>query len=633
MGSSSHEETRAQRYKLSCSVLHTISQVLVPPKKKKVQIDIMAMEVAPQHNWAEMVEETVEEALIIRGARRSANVDGVVVNEDKVSSGSDGEEASKDKTKNNIYFNEVIDAVDFHVVLNGENHGNGDIICGPPSLGHDESENPKGEIISDVCKPLLYGQNDRENPKGEIVAQATTSSISKGSGNETIIEEQVEEETVELEFFDTTSVDKLKHTHNAYCPKCNSHITKVVLRRVKRERRIIIETHGQKSELLGCLSCFRKKLNPFPIFGNGGGTTSTEPHLPNINEVSTFEHAYWLVLNMSMATSSTCTALLVESDMRQRLIFFLLIFGKSDYFSGGFIPGIMPPKKSPTEIIEDKGDDCRIPILEDPRASPSTVNPSYPRRPVEVKDSRSLEIVKCIVYGGLIEAITSLGIVSSAAASDADTMKIVTIGVANLIGGLFVICQNLVDLKYSVGGGSNYQVDRYGELLGQRKHFLLHATFAILSYFVFGLIPPVIYGFTFRKSDDRDYKLIAVAVASLLCAIILAAAKAYTQAANKFSMVSGVGYAADPVEAISASATGLDCHIVPFLTGCSKGGLLTKFSPKLERILLAGCVATAEQLGPDCSRGFDNLFDDDGVPPFSASVDLKTRLIVKEAQE
>lgn len=153
-------------------------------------------------------------------------------------------------------FLSVIDAVDFHVVLNGENHGNGDIICGPPSLGHDESENPKGEIISDVCKPLLYGQNDRENPKGEIVAQATTSSISKGSGNETIIEEQVEEETVELEFFDTTSVDKLKHTHNAYCPKCNSHITKVVLRRVKRERRIIIETHGQKSELLGCLSCF-----------------------------------------------------------------------------------------------------------------------------------------------------------------------------------------------------------------------------------------------------------------------------------------------------------------------------------------------------------------------------------------
>ncbi|KAK6780326.1 hypothetical protein RDI58_022510 [Solanum bulbocastanum] len=519
----------------------------------------MAMEVAAQHNWTEMAEETVEEVLIIRGARRSANVDGDVVNEDEVSSSSNEEETNKDNTTNSVYFNEVIGAVDFHVVLNGDhgtgNHANGDIISGaslPPSLGHHETGNSKGEIISDVCvphlhgqnslvetgnpkgeilsgvcQPLLYGQNllnEMENPKGEILPQAS-SSIRKGSGNETIIE-QVEEETVELEFFDTTAVDRLKHTHNAYCPKCNSRITKVVLRRVKRERRIIIETddhrHDQKSELLGCLSCFSvfvrigKKLNPFPIFGNGEGTTSTEiarePHLPNIYE-------------------------------------------------GGFIPGIMPSKKSPTEIIEDKGDDYRIPILEDPRASPSTGHSSSPRRPilpVEVKDSRSLEIVKCIVYGGLIEAITSLGIVSSATASDADTLKIVTIGVANLIGGLFVICQNLVDLKYSVGGGSNYEVDRYGELLGQRKHFLLHATFAMLSYFVFGLIPPVIYGFTFRKSDDRDYKLIAVAAASLLCVIILAAAKAYTQRANKISkyfktilsyviaagMVSGVGYAA-----------------------------------------------------------------------------------------
>ncbi|KAH0738243.1 hypothetical protein KY290_036948 [Solanum tuberosum] len=558
------------------------------------------MEVAAQHNW--MAEETVEETLIIREARRSANVDRGVVNEDEVSSSSDEDEASKDKLKNSVYLNEVIDAVDFHVVLNGDHHtgnANGQInetgnpkgeilstVCVPLLHGQNllnETENPKGEILSGVCQPLLHGQNspaETGNLKGEIISAVcvpllhgqnshhnlsgvcepllygqnsldetgkcrkgeilpgvwlppnsqghdsqSSSSIRKGSGNETIIE-QVEEETVELEFFDTTAVDKLKHTHNAYCPKCSSRITKVVLRRVKRERRIIIETdddrHDQKSELLGCLSCFSvfvrigKKLNPFPIFGNGGGTTSTEiagePHLPNTDE-------------------------------------------------GGFIPGIMPPKKSPAEIIESKGDDYRIPILEDPRASPSTGHSSNPQRPilpVEVKDSRSLEIVKCIVYGGLIEAITSLGVVSSAAASDADTLKIVTIGVANLIGGLFVICQNLVDLKYSVGGGSNYQVDRYGELLGQRKNFLLHATFAMLSYFVFGLIPPVIYGFTFRKSDDRDYKLIAVAAASLLCVIILAAAKAYTQRANKFSkyfktilsyviaagMVSGVGYAA-----------------------------------------------------------------------------------------
>lgn len=38
-------------------------------------------------------------------------------------------------------------------------------------------------------------------------------------------------------------------------------------------------------------------------------------------------------------------------------------------------------------------------------------------------DSKSLEIVKSIVYGGLMEFITSLSIVSSAAASGATTCK------------------------------------------------------------------------------------------------------------------------------------------------------------------------------------------------------------------
>lgn len=41
--------------------------------------------------------------------------------------------------------------------------------------------------------------------------------------------------------------------------------------------------------------------------------------------------------------------------------------------------------------------------------------------------SKSLEILKCIVYGGLIELITSLSIVSSAAASDATTRTSLTL--------------------------------------------------------------------------------------------------------------------------------------------------------------------------------------------------------------
>ncbi|XP_009786161.1 membrane protein of ER body-like protein [Nicotiana tabacum] len=172
-----------------------------------------------------------------------------------------------------------------------------------------------------------------------------------------------------------------------------------------------------------------------------------------------------------------------------------------------------------------------------------------------------MEIVKSIVYGGLIESITSLVVVFSAAASDADTLKILIIGVANLIGGLFVICQNLMDLKIKytrVGSNLSDQIDRYQELLGPKEHFLLHAIVALLSYFIFGLVPPLVYGFTYLKSDNKECKLIAVAIASSMCIIMLATAKAYTRGANKFSkyvktvlfygiaasMASGVGYAA-----------------------------------------------------------------------------------------
>lgn len=84
---------------------------------------------------------------------------------------------------------------------------------------------------------------------------------------------------------------------------------------------------------------------------------------------------------------------------------------------------------------------------------------------------------------------------------------------------------------------------------------MLHAIIAILSFLVFGLLPPVIYAFSFRKSDDRDLKLVAVTAASLLGIIILAIGKAYVKKPPKSYiktvmyyaamglMVSGVSYA------------------------------------------------------------------------------------------
>ncbi|KAI7984097.1 Membrane protein of ER body 1 [Camellia lanceoleosa] len=164
--------------------------------------------------------------------------------------------------------------------------------------------------------------------------------------------------------------------------------------------------------------------------------------------------------------------------------------------------------------------------------------------------SKTLEILKSVVYGGLMESMTSLSVVSSAAAADATTMNIVAMGLANLIGGLCIIGPNLRELKNE---GS-----RYKELLGQTDNFLLHATVAVLAFLIFGLIPPVTYGFSFRQTDDKDLKLVVVAAASLLCIAILAIGKAYIQKKPNFYayiktvlyyismavMASGISYAA-----------------------------------------------------------------------------------------
>lgn len=74
---------------------------------------------------------------------------------------------------------------------------------------------------------------------------------------------------------------------------------------------------------------------------------------------------------------------------------------------------------------------------------------------------------------------------------------------------------------------TNTRENRYQQLLGRKENFWLHANVAILSYIVFGLVPPTVYGFSFRESDDRDYKLVAVACASLLCIFFLALGKGH----------------------------------------------------------------------------------------------------------
>jgi hypothetical protein len=84
------------------------------------------------------------------------------------------------------------------------------------------------------------------------------------------------------------------------------------------------------------------------------------------------------------------------------------------------------------------------------------------------------------------------------------------------------------------------QVNRYEEVLGQKKNFILHASVAILSFLVFGLVPPLVYGFSFYESDNEYLKLAAVAAASLLCITLLAIAKASIQSPPVYKYITTV---------------------------------------------------------------------------------------------
>nr|KJB52464.1 hypothetical protein B456_008G262700 [Gossypium raimondii] len=171
------------------------------------------------------------------------------------------------------------------------------------------------------------------------------------------------------------------------------------------------------------------------------------------------------------------------------------------------------------------------PSVEVPPSSQTITETEY--RGTDAGEVREWEILKSIVYGGLIESITSLGVVSSAAGAGAGTLNVLALGVANLIGGLIVICHNLRELKNDQPRASDVEEDRYQVLLGRRQNFKLHAFVAILSFLIFGLVPPVVYGFSFRNSDDKDFKLAAMAGASLICIILLALGKGHVRKPNR----------------------------------------------------------------------------------------------------
>ncbi|KAK4270194.1 hypothetical protein QN277_023262 [Acacia crassicarpa] len=154
----------------------------------------------------------------------------------------------------------------------------------------------------------------------------------------------------------------------------------------------------------------------------------------------------------------------------------------------------------------------------------------------EAGSNKRLEILKCIVYGGLIEFITSLIIVISAASVDATPVSILAVSAANLLGGLLILDLHIKDMKSEQPRGNNQTnecEDRYYEVLGKRENYFLHACVVLLSYIILGLVPPLTYGFTFSMSNNnKDVTMAVVAGASALCITLLSIAKTYIQKPN-----------------------------------------------------------------------------------------------------
>nr|XP_009414065.1 PREDICTED: membrane protein of ER body-like protein [Musa acuminata subsp. malaccensis] len=305
--------------------------------------------------------------------------------------------------------------------------------------------------------------------------------------------------------FDLERILEEQDTHDLYCPICDSCITKKVILR-KRKRMV---QHGGPSkkvneekydagksdtgmtnpsdapepDVFRCLSCFsffmptEGGFNIFQIFEKGKKIhAQSSPQVPE------------------KPSQPGDGAIQITSENDQ-------IIQRSE--------------ATATEVLAHS--DVRLDVAEQSARGPETSN--------------DWDVLKSIVYGGLAESIASLGVVSSAAAADASTLSIVALGLANLFGGFLLIIHKLFELRTARDVATDHEEDeragRYWELLGRKANFRLHFVVVIISYLLVGSVPPVVYGFSFRGSDNKEHKLIAVAAASLLCIALLATGKAH----------------------------------------------------------------------------------------------------------
>ncbi|KAL2557071.1 membrane protein of ER body-like protein [Forsythia ovata] len=506
----------------------------------------------------------VDEALLARRTTPRQDDKTIIVNESSHEMNGDNNDKDAEKKelseKSTVYLDKNAGtAIEWH--LSDKNSGVVDV---------DNIPNILNDVINKtlILDAPLLGSSEKE---GNMSSEGS----SKGHVKIDLLEE--DEEEIELEF--ERAIGKM-HTHNIYCPNCRSQVTRVILRRKKPQ---IKDPDNKPMGLLGCLSCFSifipsgkpesteehvsvaqgetivKKGRVFDLFGRFGKETdkgnapnnqqlprgdtnipSSQPGLisQQLPRGDTNIPSSQTSLNNQQLPSGENNIPFseqdndherVEEDDKEALI-------RTKRPPYGTPPPTYQPQKpgnpqvSPPQRYNSHGD-----LIFDVEEGQGANTQDPPQPGYFEHGSKSLEILKSTVYGGLVESITSLSIVSSAAASETATMNIVALGLANVISGIFVIAHNLRDMKNECPVPDlNEQTDRYHELIGRRENFPLHFTFAILSFLLFGLIPPAVYGFAFEKTDNnKDYTIIAVAVASLICIILLSIGKAYCKGEHR----------------------------------------------------------------------------------------------------
>ncbi|KAL4597171.1 hypothetical protein ACB092_12G215500 [Castanea dentata] len=328
--------------------------------------------------------------------------------------------------------------------------------------------------------------------------------------------------------------------HAFYCPNCKACIDKVLLQSTEDE--LIPRRRERDDYELRCPSCF-EFLKPIGdwIFRKPATSEPGIQEVPSNVAKPTDSRIQALPSNVAKPPTESRSYEIPSNETKPTDTRIYEIPPDEAKPTDSRVYKIPPDEAKPTdsriyEILPDeaKPTDSKISEIPFDEAKPTEgeqviiVDTSpLPETTPSQEGVVKYEILKSLVYGGLIELITSLGVVTSAASADATT----SLALANLITGVFLIGHNLQELK-----NDQSSVDRYQELLGQKRNFVLHASVAILSFLVFGLVPPVVYGFSFYQSDNRNLKIAVVAAAALLCITVLAIVKAYTQKPSKWSI-------------------------------------------------------------------------------------------------